>query len=117
MSTAFKAMFGLSSSAIHATLFTNLEENDDCKKIWLSQAQYQQLVAFIKNRFKTTSTGKPMHIKTNANYGLHDAFYEAVGSYHLFYTCNTWTNNGLKASGQKACVWTPLESGILYQYR
>ncbi|MGV3541354.1 MAG: TIGR02117 family protein [Rufibacter sp.] len=116
VSTAFKAMFGLSSSAIHATFYESLQEDQNCKKIWLSRNQYQQLVAFIKKRFQITAAGLPIHIETNANYGLHDAFYEAVGSYNLFYTCNTWTNNGLKAAGQKACLWTPTDSGILYQY-
>jgi hypothetical protein len=50
-------------------------------------------------------------------YGDNDAFYEAIGSYNLFKTCNTWTNNALKSCGQKACFWTPFESGIFYQYK
>ncbi|HXU27639.1 MAG TPA: DUF2459 domain-containing protein, partial [Bacteroidia bacterium] len=49
--------------------------------------------------------------------GDNDSFYEAVGVYGLFYTCNTWANNGLKYCGQKACLWTPFEKGIFYQYR
>lgn len=56
-----------------------------------------------------------MHINTNAVYGKTDAFYEAKGKYSLFKTCNTWTNNALKASEQRACVWTIFQSGIFYQ--
>ena len=46
-----------------------------------------------------------------------DAFYDAKGSYNLTRTCNTWTNNALKAAGLKACLWTPFDSGIFWQYR
>jgi hypothetical protein len=45
-----------------------------------------------------------------------DAYYEAHMRYSLFHTCNTWINNGLKASQKKACLWTPTSGGIFYQY-
>ena len=116
-SVAFKAAFALSTSAIHATFYKALEENAACKKIQISKEQYSRLVAYIQKSFKTDSTGNIINIKTNANYNNDDAFYDANGKYNLFYTCNTWANNALKACGQKACLWTPFDSGIFYQYR
>jgi hypothetical protein len=50
------------------------------------------------------------------SYGKHAAFYEAKGSYNLFYTCNTWANQALKAANQKAALWTVLDKGIFYHY-
>ena len=50
-------------------------------------------------------------------YGNSDAFYDATGSYSLFHTCNSWTNNALKAAGMKASVWTPFDKGIFHQYK
>lgn len=117
VSTAFKAMFGLSSSAIHATFYQQLQENELCKKILLTKSQYSRLIRHIQQRFQLDAAGSTMPVKTDANYGTNDAFYEAKGSYNLFYTCNTWTNNGLKACGQKASWWTPFDTGILYHYR
>ncbi|WP_345162176.1 TIGR02117 family protein [Nibribacter koreensis] len=117
VSTAFKAATGLSNSAIHATFYKDMQESADCKRIQISVQQYNRLIKFIKTRFDLDAKGKPIHIQTNANYGLNDAFYEAKGSYNLFYTCNTWANNGLKASGQKASIWTPFYQGIFYQYQ
>ncbi|MCU0438273.1 MAG: TIGR02117 family protein [Raineya sp.] len=116
-STAFKAAFGLSKTAIHATFYQELKENKNCVKIKISAQQYQNLISYIKKSFKSDAEGHFLHIITNANYGKSDAFYEATGSYSLFHTCNTWTNNALKASGQKACVWTPFDTGIFYQYQ
>lgn len=116
-STAFKAAFSLSTSAIHATFYKNMNEGEDCKRINISQDQYARLVKFIRDSFKPDANGNIVNIITTANYGKDDAFYEAVGSYHLFHTCNTWANNGLKACGQKASLWTPFDTGIFYHYK
>jgi uncharacterized protein (TIGR02117 family) len=116
-STAFKAAFALSTSAIHATYYQAMPESDDCKKIMISNDQYKRLVAFVNGSFKRDAAGSVINIKTNANYDNNDAFYEAKRKYNIFYTCNTWANNALKASGQTACVWTPFDRGIFYHYR
>jgi uncharacterized protein (TIGR02117 family) len=115
-SVAFKAAFALSSSAIHATYHKELKESSSCKKIIISKAQYARLITFITKSFKTDSAGHFINIKTNANYGTADAFYEAHHKYNLFYTCNTWANNALKSCGQKACLWTPADSPIFDKY-
>jgi uncharacterized protein (TIGR02117 family) len=116
-STAFKAAFALSTSAIHATYYEAMPESNDCKKIMISNEQYKRLVAFVDSSFKRDAEGKVINIKTNANYDKNDAFYEAKRKYNMFYTCNTWANNALKSCGQTACVWTPFDRGIFYHYR
>jgi len=116
-STAFKAAFSLSTSAIHATFYKELKEDSTCVKIKLSKAQYLRLATYIRNSFKLDSKGHFINIKTSANYGNDDAFYDAVGSYSLLHTCNTWANNALKSCGQKASLWTPFDTGIFYQYK
>jgi uncharacterized protein (TIGR02117 family) len=83
----------------------------------ISNEQYAKLVAYIDNTFIRDADSKVMNIKTKANYNNEDAFYEAKGSYNLFYTCNTWANNALKSCGQKAALWTPSDMGIFYHYR
>ncbi|MEO8589670.1 MAG: TIGR02117 family protein [Flavobacteriales bacterium] len=113
---ACNAMFGLGHSAMHATFHQQLEEGALCKRITLSHAQYRRLVAYIQDSFAHNAQGHTQAISTHANYGSSDAFYEGVGSYSLFHTCNCWANDGLKACGQKACWWTPTDSGILGQY-
>lgn len=116
-STAFKAATGLSTAAIHATYYRSLREGNDCIRTSIDSAEYARLIAYIQQSFKRDEHGQILHIVTNANYGRTDAFYEAKGSYSLFHTCNTWANSGLKASGQRACLWTPFDKGIFYQYR
>lgn len=114
-STAAKAVTGLSSSAMHVTFYGNLKESENCKKFFISESQYQQMITYIENSFSLDTENKIQRIGTHS-YGKHDIFYEAKGSYNLFYTCNTWANQALKAGNQKAALWTVLDKGIFYHY-
>jgi uncharacterized protein (TIGR02117 family) len=84
--------------------------------IHLSASQYSRLVSYLEQSFRRDDAGRTELVITTANYGSSDAFYEGTGRYNLFHTCNTWTNNALKACGQKACFWTPFQGAILRQY-
>lgn len=116
-STAFKAAFWLGESAMHCTYYKKMQLGDDCKKMMITEQQYQNLIKFIDDRFDKDVSGKYILIKTDAVYGKDDAFYDAKGSYNFTYTCNTWANNGLKAAGQKAALWTPTDFGIFQHYK
>jgi uncharacterized protein (TIGR02117 family) len=115
-STAFKAATALSTTAIHATYYRDMHEGEDCKKIMISREQYARLISYITQSFQHDNAGHVMYIATKANYGNNDAFYDARGSYSMFYTCNTWANCALKSCGQKACLWTPFDKGIFKKY-
>jgi len=115
-SVTFKAATGLSTTAIHATYYKKMKPGTDCKSIMISKEQYNRLITYITDSFQKDDSNNFLPIKTDANYGKTDAFYEANGSYSLIHTCNTWANNALKASGQKCCFWTPMDSGIFSKY-
>lgn len=112
-STALKAAFGVSSSAMHTTFFKQLHESKDCKRILISKEDYKNLVTYVSESFSD-----PIHPQwiEGHSYGKKDAFYEAKGSYSLFYTCNTWANNALKSANQKASLWTVYDKGIFCHY-
>lgn len=115
VSTALKATTGLSSSALHTTFYKSMKEDTYCKKIQISTIEYQNLVLFINESFETKSDEK-IKIETDAVYGKNDIFYEAKGSYSLFYTCNTWANQALKSANQKAALHTLTDTGIFRHY-
>lgn len=117
VSTAFNAAFWLGDSAMHCTFYEKMTEGEDCKKLELTQKEYLELISFIEKKFEYDENGKAKLIKTDAVYGKNDAFYDANGSYSFLYTCNTWTNEGLKAAGQKAAIWTPTDFGIFQHYK
>lgn len=117
VSTAFYAAFWLGDSAMHTTFYKTMKEGDDCKKIMITKSQYADLIQFVDSKFDKNSAGQNILIPTDAVYSKDDAFYEAQGSYSFLYTCNTWTNNALKAAGQKAALWTPTDFGIFQHYK
>ncbi|WP_294223360.1 TIGR02117 family protein [uncultured Chryseobacterium sp.] len=116
-STAFKAAFWLSESAMHCTYYKEMKEGEDCKKIMISRNQYKDLVKFVDEKFDKDAGGNYVLVPTNAVYGNNDAFYDAKGKYSFLDTCNTWANNALKAAGQKAAWWTPSDYGIFLHYK
>ncbi|MBX9450140.1 MAG: TIGR02117 family protein [Taibaiella sp.] len=115
-SVAFKAAFALGTSAVHVTFYRQMETGKSCRPIRLTEMQYSRLVQYIDATLDKDEAGKPIHISTDAQYGDFDAFYEARGSYHLFFTCNTWVNDALKSCGQQACVWTIFDTGIFEKH-
>ncbi len=116
-STAVKAAFWLSDSAMHCTYYNTMKEGEDCKMIMISRGQYENLVKYVEDKFDRDQNGNFILIPTNAVYGDNDAFYDAKGTYSFLYTCNTWSNNALKAAGQKAALWTPTDFGIFQHYK
>lgn len=113
--TAIQAASGFNETAIHVNFYKNRSSNDTCKKIRITNAQYQKMVSFFIDQFKLEN-GKAKLIATNIRYNAYDAFYEANGSYSIFKTCNTFTNEALYASDLKSCLWTPFDFHILRLY-
>lgn len=115
-STAFNAAFYLGTSAMHATFYKQIKENENCIKINISKEEYANLIKYIEDSFQLDADGNPILINATT-YGQNDSFYEANRKYSLFYTCNTWANNALKSADQKAAVWSPTDTGIFRHYR
>lgn len=115
-STAFKAAFWLGSSAMHTTFYNSLTEGEDCKKIMITKEEYKNLVKYIKSSFLYNQQDKVEFIPTEMVYGNNDSFYEAVGTYNIFFTCNTWASDALKSANQRAPLWTATQQGIFRYY-
>jgi len=113
-STAFNALFWLSTSAMHITYYSNAPSNSNyVRQIKISLQQYQKLVEYIEKSFQQDMQGHYILIPGYHYEGVNDNFYEANGIYNLFETCNGWANQGLKKTGVRTCIWTPFDWGIL----
>lgn len=106
-STALNAALGLGEGAMHVTYTNNPEYNATWRKMMLNESQYAALIQYIQSSFTLTENGVVV-IPTEARYGNDDAFYASPYTYSLFYTCNTWTHDGLAAADQAHCPWTIL---------
>ena len=116
-STAVKAAFWMSDAAVHTTFYDEMKVNDSVKSFTMTERQYERLIKYVDESMDKDREGNYINIPTNAVYGKDDAFYEAKGAYSFLFTCNTWTNKGLKVAGQKAALWTPTDFGIFRHYK
>ncbi|MDN3706367.1 TIGR02117 family protein [Myroides ceti] len=116
ISTALVAATGMGETALHVTYQKNIHEDELTKKVLITETQYKKMIEFIMSSIDMDASGQPIYIKTDAQYGKNDAFYEAKGSYSIFYTCNTWTNKAMKIGGLKSSRWVAFDKGILYQH-
>jgi uncharacterized protein (TIGR02117 family) len=115
---AFKALFKLSQSCLQVVLYEEIPEVVKWKsQVFLSQAQYRQLVQYIQKTFERDKQGQIIPIPfagMPAYEHLNYHFYEGEGQYHLFKTCNCWANNALKTAGVKTAIWTPFAKSVFY---
>lgn len=116
VSTALIAAFGLGESALHVTYHPDLRESALCHRWMINTEQYRTLIQYVKTSLDIQND-QPILVKTDAQYGDSDAFYEAKRSYSMFYSCNTWTNNALKRAQMPAGIWAVFDKGILSHYR
>lgn len=85
---------------------------EDISRVMISREMYLELVDYILDYF-VIENGEP-RIYPDAGYHEYDDFYAAHGKYHMFWTCNNWTNTGLKTIGVKNSLWTPMDWGVFF---
>jgi uncharacterized protein (TIGR02117 family) len=113
--TLFRTIFGINEGAIHVNLCSTKDlDTSKIITLQLSDKQFHKLIRFIKNSIKW-SKGYPQQI-TNHPYSQYDFFFNSSKDYSVAYTCNCWTNEGLKSSEQKAGFWTPFKELIFSKY-
>ncbi len=106
---AVGALFGANPSLLHVTWLTRAQLRQGAYAMPLSQRQYLALAAHVRG---SLPDGRAIALP-GAGYGPDDTFYEAVGSYHLFETCNTWTGRGLRRAGVPVSRWTPFDFNVV----
>lgn len=114
-SVAFRAVFFMSTSAMHVTYERwPPMERDDCRGIRLTEEQYRKLCDYLLASFARAADGRLDPID-HPGYGPSDRFFVAHGTYSLFHTCNGWTGKGLDAIGVRTGVWTPFAGDVMRQ--
>jgi len=99
------------------TYHKSIQLSDHCFETFIDRQQYRALIDYTLNALDLDEQQRPILIQTTAQYGNSDAFYEAKGSYSMFHSCNTWTNNALKAAQMPAGIWASFDKGILSHYK
>ncbi|MEM6671264.1 MAG: DUF2459 domain-containing protein [Planctomycetota bacterium] len=99
-------------SAMHVKAFVGPpRRGDSVHLVRLTSEEYGALVEYIDAGFALDEAGRPV-LLDHPGYKDYDRFFRGSGHYHLFGTCNTWTNGAVKAMGRRAALWTPYERGV-----
>ena len=95
-------------SVMHMGLAGAIEpEHPSVTAIELDEASFERLVQSVLDSFTPGAGGRP-DVVAGAQYGDHDLFYEAEGSFNAFVGCNVWTARMLRQAGLRTGWWTPL---------
>ncbi len=113
---AFRALFGFDASVMHVSSEATPRESANVIRVRISREQLRQLVGYVDASFARDAQGRVVQV-SSVRYGKNDAFYEAVGNYSMFSTCNQWVRNGLSAVGIRTAAWAPFAWAINYQAR
>lgn len=117
LSTLCKALFWPNGSVLHVQYLSYRPEADSsCRRLLVTPEQYRILCRHVQDSFQKNGDGAYKLIP-GKSYGATDNFYEANGSYHLFNTCNMWTNGALKKMGVRTACWSPFAQAILYHLK
>lgn len=109
------AMCGVDATAMHVDwLQGELEMSPRVRRLTLRLDQYEHLCQALRQGFQQDSGFRPIPIPA-AGYTPHDRFYEGLGNYNLFHTCNSWAGDTLAAAGVRVGSWTPFPWGVLWQ--
>ncbi|MEZ5987799.1 MAG: TIGR02117 family protein [Planctomycetota bacterium] len=114
VTTALNAMLLPSSTVVHVVYWwSEPRPGERVRRVVLRPEEYGRLLDHVREAFALDAEGRARRI-LGARYHDRDAFFEGAGSYSLLYTCNDWTNTGLKAAGVRTALWSPFDKAIMY---
>jgi uncharacterized protein (TIGR02117 family) len=114
MKNVFLAAFGQGRSLVHADHTDNPQPDDYQRPLTITHEQYKRLSDHIAKSFQRGPDGRTLPV-LGRGYTSSDMFYEAVGPYNAFYTCNSWTGEALRAAGVKTGLWTPFSQSLTWR--
>lgn len=116
-STATKSLFWPTPTAMHVSAYRSAPiAGKQVRPLVLNEAEFAKLCRFIQRGFQLNQQQKFQPISCCDYPGVRDLFFEANGSYQLFYTCNSWANHALKDCGVKTARWAPFDRCILHHF-
>lgn len=108
--TTANAILWPSDTVMHVQ-YTTPESNDSCRAVTISCKDYEKLVKYVLKSFASTPDKRT---RLDYSYNRRDAFYNALGKYHMFHTCNCWVGRGLKVGGVRTPWFSPLPKTVLW---
>lgn len=113
-SNAVAALIGLDSTLLHVSTETQPRESADIVRIRITPQQLRILTAQIDASLAHDPNGLA-RLVPGQHYDANDVFYESLGRYSLFVTCNDWVRQLLSTSGIRTAQWAPFSAALRFQ--
>jgi uncharacterized protein (TIGR02117 family) len=112
--TSLKALFLPTPSLMHVTFYQyEIPTDEHTVKLLINKKQLEKMIDFVKASFEYSEEKK--WVFYHNGYGQKDYFFASEDDYHLFNTCNVWTNEALKQSNLPASWWSPFAQGVMWR--
>ncbi len=116
-STTANAIFWPTHALMHVEFIQQRPKiGEQIIQLHLRDSEYRKLCAAIQHSFSRQPNGF-FSLRKEPGYYYNDVFYDAENQYHLFSTCNHWTNDVLKQAGLKASLTAPFDRSVLWRFR
>lgn len=110
--SALRALFASRGSVVHVTLWGGPPEpGPGVRSLELAPPALEAVVDGILASFARDERDEAIHI--GMGYTLGDTFYEGVGRYSPFFTCNEWAAAILRPAGVTLPLWSPFAFGLI----
>jgi uncharacterized protein (TIGR02117 family) len=113
---AATALSGIGGTALHVAYWAPWPADENYVELHVTPEAYRILAAHVQAAIRPDAAGRPQQIPGYSYLG-NDRFYEAVGTYDAFMTCNEWLREGLAAAGIRTGVWSPFPDALLDHLR
>lgn len=111
LSVLLRTIFFPSESALHIEYLETLPQNLQKFPLQIDQFAYRNLVKFVLKSFAFDENHRVQQLGDFSYYG-NDRFFKGRENFHIFRTCNEWTNEGLKEIGSRRPAWSPFKYAI-----
>jgi len=98
-------------SVLHAEYVVEPLPSPSTRRLVVTADQYRRIVEHVRASTVLDDDGRA-RLLPGLSYTPADNFYEGRGRYTLVNTCNQWVNEGLRAAGIGASLWTPFARNL-----
>ena len=102
--TTWTAVTG-DQSVMHVQVAGELRGVADRIALKMNRDRFMKMLEFIDSGFARDQGA--VQVLQGTSFGDGDRFYEGVGDFNVFRTCNVWTSQALREAGFGIGLWTP----------
>ena len=113
---AVHSLFFSDQSLIHISGYTGInEQSSSVRTIHIQADQLDLLTSYVRQSFARDKNGRV--VRAANGYSNDDAFFQAIGSYAAWNTCNQWTTGALRQAHLPTPLWGGSSFSVMWHLK